>query len=130
VAVILVPVPTGVIVIRRNTEPQKGTLTLPGGYIDYGESWQQAARRELQEETGIVVNEEEIQLYDVQNGLDNTLVIFGLAALQPREVVQPFSSTETQEVVVIERPIELGFSMHTRVVARYFTERANERGNV
>lgn len=123
VAVILVPVPNGVIVIRRNTEPQKGTLTLPGGYIDYGESWQQAAQRELREETGILVNDGEIQLYDVQNGLDNTLVIFGLAALQTREVVQPFSSAETMEVVIIERPIELGFTMHTQVVARFFTER-------
>jgi hypothetical protein len=33
VAVVLLPMAGGVVVIRRNTEPRKGTLTLPGGYI-------------------------------------------------------------------------------------------------
>ena len=120
VAVVLQPVGDGLVVIRRNIEPQKGTLTLPGGYIDLGETWQEAARRELKEETDIDAGGGEIRLYDVQNGLDNTLVIFGLAPPLPREVVKPFSSSETQEVVVIDRPIELGFVMHTRVVERFF----------
>ena len=50
-------------------------------------------------------------------------MIFGLAPGQPRERLKPFSCAETQEVVLIEEPIELGFSMHTRVVARYFAEK-------
>ena len=70
----------------------------------------------------------EIRLYDVQNGLDETLVVFGLAEQQPRSCLRPFSSEETQEVVLIDRPIELGFAMHTRVVARYFAEQAELRG--
>ena len=122
VAVVLTPVADGIVVIRRNIEPAKGTLTLPGGYIDLGETWQEAARRELQEETGIEVAEGDITLYDVENGLDDTLVIFGLAAKQPREVVQQMETDEVQEVVIIDRPIELGFPMHTRIVARYFAE--------
>jgi len=120
VAVVLLPVDDGVIVIRRNIEPQKGTLTLPGGYIDIGETWQEGARRELFEETGIDVPADEITLYDVMNGLDNTLVVFGLAAKQGIDVYKPFSSAETQEVVLIHGPIELGFTMHTLVVKRYF----------
>jgi len=122
VAVVLTPVADGIVVIRRNIEPAKGTLTLPGGYIDLGETWQEAARRELQEETGIEVAEGDITLYDVENGLDDTLVIFGLAAKQPREVVRQMVTDEVQEVVIIDRPIELGFPMHTRIVARYFAE--------
>ena len=122
VAVVLLPLDNGVIVIRRNIEPQKGTLTLPGGYIDVGETWQEAASRELLEETGIAVDRDEIILYDVQNGLDNTLVVFGLAAKQPLHALKPFASEETQEVVLIDRPIELGFSMHTQVMRRYFAE--------
>jgi len=124
VVVILLPLGDGLLVIRRNTEPQKGTLTLPGGYIDYGETWQEAGRRELWEETGINIAGSELSLYDVLNGLDGTLVVFGLAAQQPRNSLQPFSSKETQEVVLIDRPIELGFTMHTLVVARYFADKA------
>ncbi len=123
VAVVLLPVGDGLVVIRRNIEPQKGTLTLPGGYIDRGETWQEAAQRELMEETGIGVATDEITLYDVENGLDDTLVVFGLAAAQPLERLQPYSSPETQETVLILRPMTLGFPMHTRVVTRFFAER-------
>lgn len=122
VVVVLLPVGRGLVVIRRNIEPQKGTLTLPGGYLDLGETWQEGARRELHEETGIDISRSEVRLYDVQNGLDDTLVIFGLAEKQLDQVLQPFRSEETQEVVLIKGPIKLGFPMHTDVVARYFSE--------
>lgn len=122
VVVILVPLSSGLVVIRRNIEPQKGWLALPGGYIDLGETWQEAGRREVFEETGIEIDSREIRLYDVMNGLDGTLVIFGLAAKVTLEAVQPFQSEETQEVLLIDRPIELAFSMHSRMVRRYFDE--------
>jgi ADP-ribose pyrophosphatase YjhB (NUDIX family) len=128
VVVVLVPVDEGVVVIRRNTEPQKGMLALPGGYIDYGETWQEGASRELLEETGIEVPCDEISLYDVQNGLDNTLVVFGLAAKQPSRALEPFSSEETTEVILIDRPIELAFTMHTDVVRRYLERKKRTDG--
>lgn len=122
VVVALLPIENGLIVIRRNIEPQKGTLNLPGGYLELGETWQQGAHRELREETGIDISEQDISLYDVQNGLDHTLVIFGLAKPQPIELFQPFSSAETQEVVLATKPIKLGFPMHTEVMRRFFAE--------
>ena len=123
VVVLLLPVGDGVIVVRRGIEPARGTLTLPGGYMGIGETWQEAGVRELEEETGIVVAPRDVVLYDVMNGLDDTLVIFGLGARQPESVYRPFSSEETMEVVLIRGPRELGFAMHTRVVERYFAER-------
>jgi len=123
VVVVLVPVGQGLVLIRRNTEPQKGTLTLPGGYIDFGETWQRAGVREVEEETGIDISGGGLQLYDVMNGLDGTLIVFGLAQPQPLEAVHPFACEETQELVLIDRPQELGFEMHTLVVGRFFGER-------
>jgi len=125
VVVILLPLAGGVVTIRRNTEPQKGWLTLPGGYLDLGETWQEGGKRELLEETGIDLGAGKIRLYDVQNGLDDTLVIFGLAERQDASLLRPFSSEETQEVVLIEEPVELGFAMHTAVMTRYFAEQAS-----
>jgi len=122
VAVVLLPMAYGVVVVRRNIEPRKGTLTLPGGYIDWGETWQEGAQRELLEETGIEINKNDLLLYDVQNGLDNTLVIMGLAKEMPLEALKPFTSKETQEVTIIDRPIELGFPLHTEVVKRYLKD--------
>jgi ADP-ribose pyrophosphatase YjhB (NUDIX family) len=129
VAVVLLPMEGGVVVIRRNTEPRRGTLTLPGGYIDFGETWQEGAQRELLEETGIEIDRNDLVLYDVQNGLDNTLVIMGLAKEMPLNALKPFTSKETQEVTIIDRPIELGFPLHTEVVKRYFAEKvAGKKG--
>jgi ADP-ribose pyrophosphatase YjhB (NUDIX family) len=124
VVVLLVPVGNGLVVARRNIEPQKGTLVLPGGYLDIGETWQEGAVRELYEETGISVAADWISLYDVRNGLDNTLVISGLAPGQPRSCLRPFSSPETQEIALIEEPIELGFPLHNLLVRRYFGEKS------
>jgi len=123
VVVVLLPIGRGLVLIRRNTEPRKGTLTLPGGYIDLGETWQEAGARELSEETGIEISGSELTLYDVMNGLDGTLVVFGLAGECAPEALRPFTSEETQEVVLIDGPRELGFSMHTQVVGRYFEEK-------
>lgn len=45
------------LVSRRAKEPAKGTLDLPGGFVDPQESTEEALRRELFEETGLKVGE-------------------------------------------------------------------------
>jgi NAD+ diphosphatase len=42
-----------ILFIVRNKIPQKGKLDLPGGFLDAGESAEQAARREIREELDI-----------------------------------------------------------------------------
>lgn len=43
------------LVCRRAKEPAKGTLDLPGGFIDMHETGEQGVSREVQEETGLIV---------------------------------------------------------------------------
>lgn len=42
-----------VLLIRRNNEPFAGSYALPGGFVDVGETVEDACRRELMEETGV-----------------------------------------------------------------------------
>ena len=42
-----------VLLIRRGNEPYKGRYALPGGFVDMGETVEDACRRELLEETGV-----------------------------------------------------------------------------
>ena len=44
-----------VLLARRGREPRKGKYVLPGGFVEFDETPYEAARREMREETGLVV---------------------------------------------------------------------------
>ncbi len=44
------------LVVRRGKEPAKGTLDLPGGFVDNEESGEQGIIREIKEETGLSID--------------------------------------------------------------------------
>jgi NAD+ diphosphatase len=44
-----------VLVITRANEPKAGMLDLPGGFAEYGESIEEALKREVREELGIII---------------------------------------------------------------------------
>lgn len=53
---------TKILWIRRGLEPCKGLWAMPAGFMEQGESLQQAAARELKEETGVRIDPGDLQL--------------------------------------------------------------------
>jgi ADP-ribose pyrophosphatase YjhB (NUDIX family) len=125
VSVVLLPVDDGLLAVRRNIAPQIGQLALPGGYINRGESWQQAGARELLEETGVVILPEDLREFRVKSAPGyNTLIVFGLARRIRASDLPPFApNEETQEICVLNTPQELAFSTHTEALREYFASR-------
>jgi ADP-ribose pyrophosphatase YjhB (NUDIX family) len=127
VAVVLLPVDGGLLAVRRGIEPRRGRLALPGGYINLGESWQEAGARELFEETGIRIDPAEVADFRVLSAPDGTVLIFGLARPRRGADLPPFVPTEeTAERVVLRGPHEeeLAFPLHARVVQEFFARQA------
>lgn len=124
VAVAVQPVGGGLLVIRRGIPPARDRLALPGGFIDMGETWQQAAARELSEEVGLTTDPESVRLYDTLSAPDGTVLIFGLFPALPGEEELPPTqpNAETLGWQVLRAPAKLGFDLHTRVANNYFSE--------
>lgn len=127
VAVVLLPVShgdgrTGLVVVRRNIEPFRGDIALPGGFIETGESWRQAAVRELREETELLGNPDEVELFDVHSSFNGySLLIFGVLPPRPVESIPPSRpNEESMEWFVLTEPTRLCFPTHTQAMADYF----------
>ncbi len=113
---VVIPSGRGVVLIRRGSEPFEGRWALPGGFVDVGETVEQAAAREVAEETGL--NIEIARLVGVYSEPErdprghNVSVAF-LARVLSGELS---AATDASEVSVLDpSTVELAFD-HRKIV--------------
>ena len=124
VAVALVPLVTpmgyfnGVLAIRRGLKDGYGEWALPGGYQSFGETWQEAAIREVREETGhsVEVEPRPWTVITVHNGHN---LIFANCNPIPFNQHAEYEQAETLEIMAIRDSVELAFPAHTTVLKDY-----------
>ncbi|MDT9686247.1 NUDIX domain-containing protein [Streptomyces sp. TRM76323] len=125
VAVALLPATgprgTGLLVITRDVEPERGGTALPGGIIDHAEDWRDAVVRELREETGVGAFARDVRLADAMSSPGGHLLLFGLLPERPASSLPPSAPTaETTGHHVLYAPAPLAFPLHTEAVRRWF----------
>ena len=116
----------GIILTVRAEEPKKGGYDLPGGFVDYGESLEQALMREVREELNL-----EIRNFRYLGSFPNIYSYQGVTyfttdaifAVQTPNLDRLKANPEIQEFVIIEaKEIELdriGFESIKEGIKRY-----------
>ncbi len=128
VAVVLVPVEGGLLLIRRGIRPGKGELALPGGFIELDETWQQAAVRELHEETGLLLDAGLVTTFSVRSDPAGFLLVFGLAPPLAEAQLPVFTATpEVTELVIQHHSLKLAFPLHTEAMQNFFERKGQLR---
>ena len=107
---------------HRHEEPEKasslmhgeGTWTMPGGKLDFGESFENGAAREVLEETGIRINKEKLKIVSVTNDivLDAHFVTLGFLCEDfegEARVMEPDEITEWQWFSLNDLPSPMFF---------------------
>jgi ADP-ribose pyrophosphatase YjhB (NUDIX family) len=87
-----------IILLRRAFDPGKDLWTFPGGFVDLGESVEQAAHREVREELDVAV--ELGPLVGVYSRADERVVLIVFAA---RTTDEPRTTEEASEVKRFDR---------------------------
>ncbi|HRI63548.1 MAG TPA: NUDIX domain-containing protein [Polyangium sp.] len=137
VSVVLVPIvregKTGLLVVRRGIEPGRGRLAFAGGFLEDHETWQVGGTREIQEETGVVVDASTLEpyWYTSTEPRPNRVLLFSVAKPINAESLDPFKANHE----VLERGLVFGpdgleelfaFSLHVKAAQRFFRERGIE----
>lgn len=128
VAVALIPtISGGLLGVKRNIEPAKGKVALPGGFIEMGESWQEACVREIEEELDLKLDAEKLKSFTTWSAPDGTVLIFGLfeEAIDADALPEFSPNDETTERVVITPgdDLSLAFDLHTKAAKKFFAQR-------
>ncbi len=125
VMVALMPVGDGVLCIKRGIPPRVGSWALPGGFHVRGESWKQAAVREVREETGQAYHPDDVRVMAPGDGWDplfstpgdNLLAFLQFPVIHPRDLAVGHVDVEIQGIEVFRDPVGLAFPSHTEALA-------------
>ena len=127
VAVGLVPIKKnnwhGILLTKRAIKPFVGELCLPGGFVNYLETWQEAISREIKEETSIITDPDEFQLVNAHSTPDHSrILIFGLTSkIRTMDILENFQpNDEVSSILVGDASTKLCFSLHQSIYDDWF----------
>jgi 8-oxo-dGTP diphosphatase len=102
------------LLIKRGNEPYKGKWAIPGGFIEMDEELEDAAARELKEETGLEnVPLEQMHTFGTvgrdPRGRQITIVFMGVLPEKPKEIKAGDDAAEAKWFDVDDLPKDMAF---------------------
>jgi len=115
-----------ILLVLRGRQPGENKWGLPGGFVETGESPEQAARRELLEETGLVVSRPELVdiIYQESDFYNTSLLIIGYNFLRYEGNLEARDDAREAEFFHLSELPELAFESHRELIARSIEKRS------
>lgn len=105
---------------QRAVEPAKGRWTLPGGFVELGETTEEAALRELEEETGLRGRIGElVGVSTKQSPLSGAIMVLGYLVVDWEGELTPATDVSDLRFYALEERPELPFAAHRDLVALF-----------
>jgi len=112
-----------VVLVRRRYEPRAGCWALPAGFMELGESAEEAAARECHEETGLLVRVDHLlSVYSFGQGEGTGLLIVYAATATGGQLVAADDATEVGVFAPDGLPAPMAFSTHLQAIERWRRE--------
>jgi 8-oxo-dGTP diphosphatase len=110
-----------VLLVKRSVEPKLGSWCLPGGFMELGETPEQGALRELEEETGLSGTIERL-LGVVTNQSSQYDTVFMAGFLVKEFTGSPVAGDDASDAAFFtrERLPEVAFDSHKMFIRRYW----------
>lgn len=109
---------------KRNKRPGENTYSLPGGKLEFGESFEECARREVREETGLEIRG--LKFICVNNDFfeDNHFVTLGFIAEEfngePKNLEEEINSWEWFDLKSLPKNI---FLPSKKIIEKYIGDK-------
>ena len=112
-----------VVLVRRRYEPRAGCWALPAGFMELGESAEDAAIRECHEETGLLVRVDHLLgVYSYGEGQRTGLLIIYAATATGGDLVAADDATEAGVFALDALPRPMAFPTHLQAIDRWRRE--------
>lgn len=117
------------VLVRRRYEPRAGCWALPAGFMELGESAEEAAMRECHEETGLLVRVDHLLgVYSIGSGQGTGLLIIYAATATGGELTAADDATEAGVFATDALPEPMAFPTHLQAIERWRREARGRSG--
>lgn len=108
------------LLVRRSVAPKKGFWCLPGGYMELGEEPEEAALRELKEETGLSGRIDHlVGVAASSNAIYGTVALICYAVTAYEGTMMPGDDAAEVAFFSVDRLPEIAFESHRRFIRHH-----------